>query len=224
MNLGELIDAAQHDLADTKGSDAKRLISRGEWVRYAVDGENEACRRARLILDSTTQAICRPEVAEGEPLVTLDARVLWVRRVSLDSTGRPLSKSRSDLLDLQRPGWEDETGEVTHFLQDYETGKLRLFRIPEAADVLRLSVYRLPLRPMRENEDAPEIRAQWHERLVNYMLFKAYSKQDVELVRDLPRATAHLGLFEQEFGPKRSAKDEAFNEAMQGLDTLEGYA
>lgn len=221
--LGELIEACQQDIADTKGAEANRLISTKEWTRFANAMENEACRRAYLIKDSSTLAICRVDAVALNPVVKIDPRVLVVNRVSNFTDGAILHKTRADLMDTQfGDGWENELGTPTEWLEGMDTGAIRLYPCPEQTLTLRLTVTRQPLRPMAKLSDAMEINGRYFEGMVAGMLSMAYAKQDVEIVKDLPRSLQKLALFTEEFGPKRSAKTEQFAAEYLGIDPFEG--
>jgi hypothetical protein len=69
--------------------------------------------------------------------------------------------------------------------------------------------------------DEPEINRRFHESLVFWMLYRAYSKQDAE-TKDAKKAGENLALFEQEFGKKSSAIDEAWIEREHGYTDEEG--
>ena len=55
--------------------------------------------------------------------------------------------------------------------------------------------------------DEPEIREEAHEALVEWMLYRAYSRQDIELY-DEQKARSALASFEAEFGRKTSLRNE----------------
>jgi hypothetical protein len=222
--LGELIEACQDDIADTKGVEAKKLISVKEWTRFANAMEIEACRRAYLIKDSTTLAICRVEAQALNPVLRLDDRVILVNRVATFAEGYILQKTRLDLMDKMHGGaWEsDNDSQPTDWLEGMDTGAIRLYPCPSEAITLRLTVTRQPLLPMARQTDTFEINSRYFEALVAGMLSMAYAKQDVEIVNDLPRSMQKLAVFTEEFGPKRSARTEQFASEYLGLDPFEG--
>jgi hypothetical protein len=51
---------------------------------------------------------------------------------------------------------------------------------------------------------SPELDEQYHQGLVDWMLHRAYSKQDSETL-DLGKAKEHLARFEKRFGERPSA-------------------
>lgn len=192
-----------------------------EVISYAVDAENEACRRARLLVDSSTAAICQHTAAIGATSITLDPRVIFVRRAIVSGKTSPLSRANMRDLDDNHPGWESHTGTIEALVTDWETGKLRLYRIPTVESVINTTVVRLPLTSMNDFEDTPEINARFHEGLINWMLHRAYMKPDKETF-DSERAEEAEKRFILEFGGKSSAQDEDWIGQQYGGDTYDG--
>ena len=218
MKLRELIGLCRSETDDVT---QPYLWSDADWIEYAVDAENEACRRARLLIDSSTAAVCQIAVVAGTALYALDDLVLFVRRAKLSSQDIPLARVSYRDLDAFVPGWESHTGTPTHYATDYETGKVRLYPNPTANATLSLTVVRLPITDMNDLEDMPEIKAHYHRSLRFWMLYRAYAKQDSE-TKDDAKAATNLALFEQEFGKKSSAIDEEWIEREQAADPYDG--
>lgn len=201
---------------------APYLWSDDELIDFANDAELEAARRARLLVDSSTLAICRLTVtAAAGGLVALDDRVQFVRSVRFP--GRlPLRRMTMQDMNNLDPYWQDRTpGMPLAFIPDYETGKLLFWPAPSADMTAQMTVVRDPLKAMAKEEDSPEIAPRFHRSLRFWMLFRAYGKQDAE-ANDPKKAADALALFEQEFGRKSSAIDEAWiqREQMEGDGTF----
>lgn len=214
--LKDLIAAAVRKTQDVGRS---KLWSREDWIDYANQAEVDACRRARLIIDSVTPEICTIKLKTGTSVYDVDPRVIYVRRVDLSSNPTPLTKIRMADLDARCPGWKTLTGSVDWFCRDYAEGKLLFVRKPEAVDTANLTVYRLPLRPMCNDDDAPEI--PYDEGLVNGMLSRAYLKDD-EQTLDPKKAERFEALFTREFGPPVSSMDERWIERHHNFDESDG--
>ena len=207
MNLRALIDLFRQEVDDLV---EPYLWSDDEAFDYANDAQQEACRRARLLVDSSTTAICQIAVTTaGLGLLTLDPRVIFVRRARF-AASLPLKRMNMQDMEAYDPYWQDTAASTpTVFIPDFETGKLQLWPKPSAAGTLLLTVVREPLADMDSDDDTPEIAARWHRSLRHWMVYRAYSKQDSEGA-DPKKAAAALALFEQEFGAKSSALDEAW--------------
>lgn len=218
MELKELVSGCREDLDDVA---PPHLFSKPRLVRYANEAESEACRRARLITDSSTAEICTAAVAIDRNLITLDPRVIFVRAAKLASKTVSLDKIRRDEMDECNPGWLTRTGDVVGWIPDFQSGKLRLYRTPIAADSLELTVVRTPLAAMLDDKDTPEIAPRFHEKLIHWMLYRCYLKHDVETF-DEKAAARHLAFFEAEFGKASSAIDETFIHERHGYQENEG--
>jgi hypothetical protein len=96
-----------------------------------------------------------------------------------------------------------------YFIPDYETGKIVLYPPPSENGTLLMTVVRDPLAEMNDMDDEPEIAARYHRSLRFWMMFRAYSKQDTETF-DPKKLADSLSMFEQEFGKKSAAIDEAW--------------
>lgn len=200
--------------------DAPELWSDEEIYEYANAAEKQACRNARLLIDSTTAAICQITVPASTAIATLDPRIIFVRRVRVTGKNNPLTRASWRELDEAYPGWEAHTGTVSHFVTDWQTGKLRTYRIPIADTVLNLTVARLPLADMTPLS-SPEINARYHRSLVYWMKHLAYMKQDSETF-NLEKAKLNMDMFEAEFGKRSSAIDEEWIERQQQTDVYDG--
>lgn len=203
MLLGELITSARNQADDADSIDA--LWADSEWTEYANDAENEACIRANLLIDSTS-ALTSIAVSSGIATYGLDAKILIVKRVKLANGTEPLVKTSRRVLDATYPDWENDSGTVRSWLPD-DSNKITLYRKPNAATTLNLMVSRLPLNPMLLADkltQSPEIDAQYHQGLVDWMLHRAYSKQDSQTL-DTGKAKEHLKRFTARFGERPPA-------------------
>jgi hypothetical protein len=218
MTLVDLITLFRNEVDDVT---QPYLWSDDEAVEFANDAQLEASRRARLLVDSSTPAITRLAVSAGAALLTLDPRVLFVRRARF-AGALPLRRMNMQDMEAYDPFWQDAApGTPRAFVPDYETGKLLLWPTPDTDGNLQLSVVRDPLADMQADEDSPEIAPRYHRSLRFWMMARAYGKQDSQ-ANDPKKELASLALFEQEFGKKSAAIDEAWiaREQMEGDGTF----
>ncbi len=147
MNTLALISQANLE-ADNSASPA--LWSAAEMVGYAGEAEMEAVRRARLLKDASTAAICHYTVAQGDQFITLDPRVMFIRSCKIASKTLPLGRIHAADMDRIVPDWDvtDQMGDVTRFITDKETGKLWFDGPFQAADTVKLVVVREPLQAL----------------------------------------------------------------------------
>lgn len=197
------------------------LWSRDLAVAYANDAQVEACRRARLLVESENLEITKYAVGISEELIELDPRILSVRRAKLTSQTRPLALTSHRDMDAQIPGWETATGTPVAAVVDFQTGYLRLYPSPTVADTLRLVVTRLPLCDMEKDEDCPEIKAAYHIKLIHWMKYRAYMRRDVDSYAP-EQAKVEYDLFTSEFGAPRPAIEEAWQDMNYQGDQYDG--
>ena len=114
-------------------------------LAYVSEGQVEAARRTRILEDSETAAVCEIAITAGEPVYALDSRVIFVRRVKLESQRASLPKVNRKDLERCRPEYEsDDDGDPVAWV-NWDTGQLRLVPPPLANDTAHLTVVREPL-------------------------------------------------------------------------------
>lgn len=218
MNAAQILARWRAEIGDTS---IPYQWSDADGYDYLNDAQNEACRRSRLLVDSTTENVCRIDYEIGESVYPLDSRVLLVRKIRVEGQSRPLDRLSWRDLDESRPGWESHAGNVTCWVQDVQSGAIRLYRIPEAVGVLWLTVVRLPISEIEDGKDEPEIAPQLHRGLIHWMKYRAYSHDDTDKSNsDL--AEKHLKYFEREFGPPVSASEEDWAQSHESYDIWDG--
>jgi hypothetical protein len=222
MKAVDLFDVFREQAGDVS---APQLWSDASLYRWLNEAEVEACRRARLIVDTQNVAgvdnVCRIQLVNGTAMYSLDRRVIYVRRALMAGRNIPLTPLDYRDMDVEQPGWQSKTGQVIGYVRGLDNGKFRPFRTPTTAalasgSTVDLLVVREPLRPMtQEDTDAePEINSRYHAALLDWVHFRAYSRKDSEAY-DPKLAAEHLATFEAEFGTR--AKANAVEEEYQRL-------
>lgn len=210
MTLEELITLYRADTLDqarsTSGGDDDVFCTDELLTIYANEGQDEACRRGQLLRDSSS-SMCAIGFVAGAETVDLDARVIRVLRAFVG--GQPLTVISVEEMDRLYPGWQFQNRQdrPQRLVSGMTTGKLHLWPRPAEAGELRLTVQRLPLKPMRVCVDKPEIRPELHTALVHWMAYRAYGREDTDMHNDAKAAVA-LSKFEAEFGSKVSGRNE----------------
>lgn len=177
MNLVAIRSEARFRLKD----EAKPYFWSDEWLDKAInEAEREACIRARLIEDASG-ALSSIDITAGETRYTLDERILDVLSCELES----------------RPGSAFERWTLTD-------SDLVLADAPTADDVLLMTIIRLPMNDMEADDDKPEIRQHHHIRLIEWVLYRAYSIPDTDGFDSIGSDKA-LATFEQSFGARPTA-------------------
>lgn len=204
MTLYELTQKAR-EISDDLARPYK--WSDDEWRDHANATERDAARRALLLMDVETSSVCSYDVSSGEALITLDPRVVSVRRIRLVGQARPLALHSWREVEEMNANWDLATGAPVVAIPDWKTDCLRLSPIPTANDTALAAVFRLPLADMVGDGDTPEINARYHLDLVNGMLARAYGKHEADCFNP-QAATFYAGLFDAVFGPPLAASVE----------------
>lgn len=214
MALRDLIDEFRYEASDES---IPYFWPDSYLAKIASQAEREACRRGALIIDSTSQ-FCTLAFEAGDDVLNLDKRIIEIRRARVVETGCKLSFVTSDQLDRNNETWESEIGNPYAYVSDYQTGAIRLYPVPTNNGEIRLTVRRLPLADMELDEDEPEIRTEAHSALVQWMLYRAYMRQDADSFNPAKSAAA-LAEFTREFGEKKSMRNEEWVRENNELDT-----
>lgn len=207
MKLRELIDKFRQETGDIR---KPYKVGDDYAILYANEGEAQACRRARLLVDSTSN-VAQVVVNAGDPMVSISDSIISVRRLRLSSRAGILAKATVREMDERFPGWDTATTQSTPCVAvvDYQTGAYRLYPTPKADDTLLQTVTREPIAAMEDDDDTPEIAPRYHDGLVEWMKYRAYSNEDTDLY-DASAAAVALAAFEGEFGQARGAINERF--------------
>ncbi len=203
MTLEELIALYRRRAQDTE----EPHLCDDDTVRlYLREAQDEACRRGQLLLQSTG-AMCQVQFQAGAELIQLDRRVLKVLRSYVD--GSQVRVVPVDVMDLNHPHWQFDTlrDKPRVLISGLTTDALHLWPIPSQNGEVRLSVQRLPMKPLLVDSDKPEIREEAHPALVEWVMHRVYGTQDVDLY-DPNRSEIALRKFEAEFGKKSSLRNE----------------
>lgn len=209
MTLNEIIAEYRKDADDSK---TPPFASNTQLMADANEAENEACSRGRLLLDSTTAEICELNFTAGDSgLITLDPRIISIKRAMWSGRTTPLLPRLQVRMDEEMPGWESHPTEPqpTFYVTDYQTDAIKLVRTPSENGTVLLSVWRYPLEPMESLDSEPEIKPAYHRGLVQWILFRVYNRQDAELY-DAKKAAYAFALFVRQFGEERSARNQAW--------------
>lgn len=194
-----------------------------ELLRYLNYAEVQACRRAHLIVDSTTandsgtagtagtlgqRPLCTVAVLANTATYNLSQKVLQIKRCQLKSMTYPLTGpvTYSELDDLVS-GWIGTSGTVGtagsggypgYFLNE-PNNTLTLIQAPSKNDTAYLVVSRIPLIPFTL-QTSPEIEEKYHEGLMDWAVHLAYMKNDSDTI-NLNLAKVYDEKFTKQFGP-----------------------
>ena len=178
-----------------------------EWIAtWLTEAQAEAAIRKRLLYEAANAAVCQIAVLADTATHDLHKSLFELVHLRFQATGAATSsvlsiKAREEL-DRIRPGWRDETGTPRHAIQD--DTRITLVPRPELAGTLHIEGYRVPLKALENDTDKPEIHEAHHRHLVQWALYRAFTKPDSETI-DPQRAAAAEAAFARYFGPRPDA-------------------
>jgi hypothetical protein len=207
MNLKQIRDECRILARDTAANDSARLWPNAEMNRYINRIVRHVARETKCIRDAVTPSICLIASApvdyttytEGTLdyiwandatswlyqldvcpyLYALDDRILQIDEAKWTTCPWKLTKV-SVAKWQQNPWWEQVTGMPTEYATDLTNGYIALNYRSTTSDTLRLQVRRLPLTDLAADTDEPEFRSQYHDFLLNGVMWLMYSKRDAE--------------------------------------------
>lgn len=167
------------------------------WINDAV---NEACLRGRLIHESSDDDIIKIAVIANTSVYQLHAALYELDYVSFalpDEESSPVKLVSREWLDDNVSNWRYLTGDPEFGIQSDKS--IRLVPKPENNGTLIMEGYRLPVAPLVEQADEPEINPEHHRHLINWALHKGFSMPDAEFF-DAKRAAEAEEKFIKYFG------------------------
>ena len=219
MTLEELIANARLRLDDVEPEyrwpDSSLIL----WFNEA---QIEACRRARLLRDSSTAAVCQIAFGDADGEGILDSRIIRVERAKFANATLPLRKvSYRDIQECD-PNWESRTASTPlRYFTDFNAGAINVYPAIKTGDTLKLTVIREPLAALAKMDDVPEIAGRYQYSLVDWIIYRAYQSGDPDS-GDEARSQAALMAFTEEFGVRKSAREERFEESNYPHDGYDG--
>jgi len=225
LTLEELATLFRQDVDDLPGDtvtdvnwknkDTGLLWSNQEICRYANQAQTEFCFRQPILDQDTTAAITQIPVLASTGVYALSPKILSIRRMKfVDSNGDEfiLLKRTTQQMDLEVTDWDKETspveGTVIYYVEDTDTNQLQLYRVPDLAGTIHMTVDRYAAADMlwpSRHQDGPEIAQEHHLCLLEYMKHLAYKKRDSE-TEDKKLAQDFLDTFTAMVGERPSAR------------------
>jgi len=182
------------------------FMSDAQVLALLTEAEQEACQRSHPIFDYDTAEVVEYAIAAEQSSVALDPRVLRVDHATF-TPANALRGCRMELtgIDAIRDMQDGRTVISSRPSHAAHSGRstLTLYPAPSGAGTLRLDVYRLPLYDIEDTSDEPEIPAELHMGLVDWVLYRVYDTPDMELT-DPQRAQRALADFTVRFGERRT--------------------
>jgi len=159
---------------------------------------DDLCEQCFLIEDSTTTAICDVAVVKDTAIYTIDSRIIKIIRVRLSTAKVILVPKTIEYMDAYNTNWEDAaSGTPSIYITDgFGRNKIRLYLTPDAADTLKLIVFRRQATSLTVTDmsKSPEIPTEYHPYLFDGIAFRLFQKQDVDSV-DPQKEAKHYKLW-----------------------------
>lgn len=200
MKPNELLELFRLELDDTV---KPYLWSETEFYAYLNEAQDLFTRLTGGIADRRSP-LTKISYKSGDQFKTFDSRIIRIKG-AFDENNRVVTIRNLD--NFEGPNLEDDyglhireglddsrTGPIRYLITDVEDGKFQLYPIPEADGHVRLFVYRRPLDMIENNSSELEIHEHHHLNLLNWVKYKALSKQDAETF-DGQKATAFRQAF-----------------------------
>jgi hypothetical protein len=201
MDFSEIEASVRRTLDDDSTTD--KLWSQVEILEYAQDAENEACERADLIIDDTS-SLTNITVDTSTGTFGIASTIISVRSAMMSLGSEPLMETSEEVLDKSVSGWRTASGTPRSYVMT-PTNKLILYPMPSVADTVNMTVSRFPNTPMTV-DGSPEVDARYHAGLIEWILHRAYMKNDSETL-NVGKAKDHKKKFEEFFGLKKILSD-----------------
>jgi len=167
------------------------------FITAAINrAEREASERALLLTSEKTI-----DVLAGGADYALPASTIVVKSLSIN--GKQLDKVSVIELDSHVNKWRELIKAPEYYIQN--GNNIKLVGIPLEDATINLSIINRPENKLVNDIDIPEIPEEWHEDLLFYVLYEAYSRRDEDLF-DPNAAQFNLSQFTELFGRKHSAK------------------
>lgn len=201
MKLSELLahvgGVMLDDRTDMLSGSPDQLFSDETIVRYLNEAEKFLCRRAWVLTDDETPAVCQITLATGVAEYALHKSVLFVKTARLADSDVDLTRAGYDdnrlrTGDINSPDyWDvnsaltDTPGRPSVFSTDSGVRKIRFGRVPSSTEnglKVNLSVVRLPLIPLdvSDQEAEPEVDEDHHMLLATYAAGKCLQNPNID--------------------------------------------
>lgn len=170
------------------------FFSDEEVTMWLNDAEREAAIRGRLIRDFTTAGVAEIPMLANQAYYPLHPAFYEIEYIGYEyipaiaSSGIDESElkliSQENMTAVNRDWRNDERmrrhyGNTLRYAVQDDKG-VRLVPMPQYAGKLYVEGYRVPIKPMVNGDDTPEIAVFHHEYLVYWALYRAYSVPDTE--------------------------------------------
>lgn len=176
MTSGELLELFRVEMNDVP----KPYLWSDDFIFGAADAaQTWFARWTDGIPDSTTPAVIDLAIVAGTDTYPLHKAILKIRTARLAGNGRPVDVVNEEDLVTQNRYFDGVPGTLRALVTGMDEGSVRTWPLPMEDSPVKLSVFRLPLVRITDDQ-AFEIGEQHHRELLLWMKHLAYSVQDAE--------------------------------------------
>lgn len=182
MLPSELLDLFREEMADKE----QPYLWSDEFIIGTIDdAQKQFARRTDGLPDSTTPAIVdlvvAPDGTSGlyTDVLPLDSRILKIRSARRADDGRPVEVLNEEDMPARGMYFDGRTDRPRALITGMDADAVRLWPFPAEPMTVKLSVFRLPLVTITDDEPL-EIPSQHHRDLLLWMKHRAYSVHDAE--------------------------------------------
>lgn len=197
MRPSELLDLFRLEMADT----AQPYLWSDEFIVGAIDdAQKQFARKTDGIPDSTTSAVVDlvvaldPDTQLYTDVLPLHSSILKIRSARRADTGRDIEVLNMEDMPARNMFFDGRSSRVRALVLGMDTDQVRLWPFPNEDVTIKLSVFRMPLVTITDDEPL-EIPAQHHRDLLLWVKHRAYSVHDAETF-DKTKAEDFRVLFE----------------------------
>lgn len=189
MTVGDLLKSVRRRLRDAWPNVEQRLWEDAELIDdYANAARDRLFLTTRyMVIDSVTPEVCSIPIVAGTATYALSPKIIEVMRVKLASHSTPSVKMSVAQLDQMVPGWQGMTENMSWsaWCNDLTTDSITFVPVPQTNDTAQLTVSRYPVERLtsRDKGAALGFREEYHEDLIPWVLYLAFSKKDAETDR-----------------------------------------
>ena len=164
--------------------------SEADILDYLDEAQKKFCRVGVPIVDSKS-TVTQLDITTGEVELPYHESITRIRTARLGSTGMEMNIRTQDVYvgQYRKPNALASTGNIRDIFVDYDDDYIRLSRVPANDDTLLLHVERKPINTLSACTDYMEVKEDYHRAIIEWALYRAYSKQDAETF-DMQKATA----------------------------------
>lgn len=175
------------------------LFADADVTLWLDEAQEQACIRGRLLHAADEPAMCHIQLEPGRAVYPLHSALYELTHLAHRADG-----GRRLELRLVSPGWLDDrvrdwrdlSGTPQYVIQNDTS--LRLVPAPDEPGMLLIEGYRLA-ETLNDAQQSPEINRAHHVALIDWALYRAYSRPDSDTM-DLERAALHERAFTAYFG------------------------